>query len=202
MSPRSSGAFDNKFRHNRVGPCRPGEDRGDTPRLCLGNATSRAAYPLCYHITFGTYGTRLHGDDRGTVERAHNAFGEPIVGRDGEWQQVEASLLKFPPRMLTVEQRIAVEKIVPEICARGGWEHVDTAAAQDHVHNLVRAAAEGADVRKWLKRWLSQAMSARWPLLDGQVWWAECGSVKWVWTADYDERVKGYVRRQKTIVLP
>jgi hypothetical protein len=41
-------------------------------------------YPLAYHITFGTYGTRLHGDERGTVERAHNVYGEPIVGMDAD----------------------------------------------------------------------------------------------------------------------
>ncbi|MCH8164939.1 MAG: hypothetical protein IH889_04955 [Planctomycetes bacterium] len=28
--------------------------------------------PLAYHITFGTYGTRLHGDPRGTVDRTLN----------------------------------------------------------------------------------------------------------------------------------
>ena len=78
---------------------------------------SRATYPLCYHITFGTYGTRLHGDSRGTVDRAENAFGAPIVGRDGEWQQDELSLLKFPPRLLTVDQRLAVQEVVPQVCA-------------------------------------------------------------------------------------
>ena len=34
--------------------------------------------PLAYHITFGTYGTRLHGNERGSVDRAHNAPGEPF----------------------------------------------------------------------------------------------------------------------------
>ena len=112
---------------------------------------ARAVYPLCYHITFGTYGTRLHGDDRGTVDREQNAFDEPIVGRDGEWQQEEALLLKFPARMLTIEQRLAVEQIVPQVCVRGGWDHIATAAAPDHVHNLIRATVEGTDVRKWLR---------------------------------------------------
>src|SRR5438876_12296826 len=35
---------------------------------------------LAYHITWGTYGTRLHGDPRKTVDRQHNAYGEPILG--------------------------------------------------------------------------------------------------------------------------
>jgi hypothetical protein len=36
--------------------------------------------PLAYHITWGTYGTRLHGDKRGTVDRENNAFGTPVLG--------------------------------------------------------------------------------------------------------------------------
>jgi hypothetical protein len=43
------------------------------------------ARPLAYHITFGTYGTRLHGDERGTVDRAMNKPGDPIIGADSSW---------------------------------------------------------------------------------------------------------------------
>jgi hypothetical protein len=45
--------------------------------------------PLAYHITFGTYGTRLHGDDRGTVDQAHNFYGDLIAEKDEDWQQIE-----------------------------------------------------------------------------------------------------------------
>ncbi len=42
-------------------------------------------------------------------------------------------------------------------------------------------------------------MSARWPLLPGQVWWGECGSVKWVWAEDYADRVTGYILAQQAM---
>jgi hypothetical protein len=41
--------------------------------------------PIAYHITFGTYGTRLHGDPRGTVDRSMNRPGDPIIGADRAW---------------------------------------------------------------------------------------------------------------------
>lgn len=31
--------------------------------------------PLAYLITFRTYGTWLHGDERGSVDKNHNKFG-------------------------------------------------------------------------------------------------------------------------------
>ena len=158
----------------------------------------RTNFPLAYHITFGTYGTRLHGDSRGTVDRALNQFGDPIIGAEADWQSDETAKLRFPRRFLTVEQRAAVEQVIPSICRRGGWDYIVSAAKPDHVHNLIRASVEGADVRKWLKRWISETLSAQWPLMQGQVWWAECGSVKWVWTPDYYQRVQNYVRGQRT----
>ena len=160
---------------------------------------SRTNFPLAYHITFGTYGTRLHGSDRPTVDRSQNKFGDPVIGKDAEWETMERSLLKFPPTVLTIEQRLFVQQIIPSICVRGKWEHVATAAAKDHVHNIIRAAVEGADIRRWLKRWLSQAMSEKWPPLPDQVWWAECGSVKWIWVNDYYDRAVDYVNDQRAI---
>jgi hypothetical protein len=62
----------------------------------------------------------------------------------------------------------------------------------------MRAAVDGKDIRKWLKRWLSEAMTENWPIQPGEVWWAECGSVKWVWHDDYYARVIKYVRDQAT----
>ena len=35
--------------------------------------------PLAYFITFRAYGTWLHGDERGSVDRLHNTFGSPSL---------------------------------------------------------------------------------------------------------------------------
>jgi REP element-mobilizing transposase RayT len=154
--------------------------------------------PLAYHITWGTYGTRLHGDDRGIVLRDQNQFGEPIIGADSDLDRAESANLRFPPRFLTPEQRRFIESVYPEICTRGNWEPIVIAAAPDHVHTVLRGAADGQDIRKWLKRWMTQALSSRWTLHPGELWWAECGSVKWIWKPDYFDRVVNYVTRQKT----
>jgi len=177
---------------NRAGACRPGEFPG------RHGPAPRAAFPLAYHITWGTYGTRLHGDARGTVHRSENEFGDAIIGTDGDWQREEKSLLRFPIRILTIQQRQFIERAVPPICRRGGWELITVAAGPDHVHCVIRAAVDGKDIRKWLKRWLGESMTGHWPIQPGEVWWAECGSVKWVWNQDYYMRVVDYVRRQET----
>jgi REP element-mobilizing transposase RayT len=157
----------------------------------------RDHYPLAYHITFGTYGTRPHGDERGTVDRAMNRPGDPIIGKDEAWERMELNKLRFPPRVFTHEQMVVVESLVEAVCARGGWTPHTWASGPDHVHAVLGASAEGDAVRKWFKRWLGQSLAARYPLRAGETFWADGGSVKWVWTDDYLARAVDYVRRQR-----
>ena len=154
--------------------------------------------PLAYHITFGMYGSRLHGDPRGTVDRSMNKPGDPIIGRDTDWEQIERSLLRFPPVVPTSQQRRFTESIIPSICDRGGWQLHTCAAQPDHVHTLLTTTADGKTVRRLLKRWLGQALSDRWPLPPEATWWAEGGSVKWIWDQQYFENVFSYIERQRT----
>jgi REP element-mobilizing transposase RayT len=144
-----------------------------------------ASRPLAYHITFGTCGTRLHGDDRGTIDRSLNEPPDPIIGANDGWHFLEENRLNFPPRVFTREEMVAVESLIPEVCVRGGWELHTCAAGPDHVHVVMAGDADGNEIRKWLKRWLGQELAKHYPLKPGETFWAECGSVKWVWTDGY-----------------
>ncbi len=156
-----------------------------------------ANFPQAYHVTFGTYGTRLHGDYRATVLRAMNVPGTPVLGKDPLRLKCEANLLRFEPIVFREEQRQFIEASVPPICRRGGWEYRIAAAGPDHVHVLLSVAADGGAVRKWLKRWLGETLSERWPLSAGRSWWADGGSVKWIWQEGYLQRAFEYIRRQR-----
>src|SRR5438876_2474643 len=70
-----------------IGPTRSGsvgfvwDGSRDSIQYKCAVPLSLVRYPLAYHITFGTYGMRLHGDARGTVDRRVNQPGDAIVGR-------------------------------------------------------------------------------------------------------------------------
>ena len=154
-------------------------------------------WPLAYHITVGTYGTRLHGDGRGTVDRRMNRPGDPIIGRVEQWQRMERASLRFAPRVFSTDEMRVVESLVPAVCDRGGWPLRARACAPDHLHVLLSGAADGSLIRKLLKRWLTQAPAEHIPLIPDQTFWAEFGSVKWVWTEDYLGAVGRYVFDQR-----
>ena len=152
---------------------------------------------LAYHITWGPYGTRLHGDPRGTVDRDHNEFGTPVLGYDQHRWEREKANLKFPPVVLTREQMIAIEELLPDICARGQWTHITGAAGPDHVHEILHSEHNPEIIRRLIKRWLGQELSKQFPIADGATWWAECGSMKFIDNDRYFANATRYVTDQR-----
>jgi REP element-mobilizing transposase RayT len=107
------------------------------------------------------------------------------------------SFLKFPPRNLTSEQCLHAQDLIPEICARGHWQHHACACAPDHVHVILTSPFDPKRIRALLKRWLGQSFSERWLLDPDQTWWAEDGSTKWIHDEQYFNRAVQYVTRQR-----
>jgi REP element-mobilizing transposase RayT len=152
---------------------------------------------IAYHITWGTYGTRLHGDPRRTVDRKHNEVGSPVLGFDEHRWEREKQRLRFPPIWFTVEQMICVESLIPQVCQRGYWTHRASAAGPDHVHVILSSPYEPEAIRRMFKRWLGQELSRKYPLPAGATWWAECGSIRWIKDEQYYTNAVNYVMRQR-----
>ncbi|HEX4125794.1 MAG TPA: hypothetical protein VHY37_13795 [Tepidisphaeraceae bacterium] len=155
---------------------------------------------LAYHITWGTYGTRLHGDPRNTVDRQHNQYGERVLGFDEHRWEREKTSLKFPPVLFTIAQRVIAESLLPEICQRGGWIHRTGAVGPDHVHVILTSQHDPKTIRRLFKRWLHQTLDDRLGHLpDRATWWAECGSTRWIFAEDgeYYANAIDYVTRQR-----
>lgn len=114
-----------------------------------------------YHITFGTYGTRLHGGEAPTVHRSRNRPGEPFVAANAELWEENRRRMEERPCVLSTEQRLFVETEIPAICERGGWTYHLAAAQENHLHVLLSAENEPKGVRRWLKTWLGRALDQK-----------------------------------------
>jgi len=158
---------------------------------------------IAFHITWGTYGTRLHGDPRGTVLRAQNTPGTPILEHDPKLWDDSKARLRYPPVRLTREQMVFIEATIPDLCGRGFWTLHACAAGPDHVHVVLATQHDPDTARRLLKRWLGQAMSEQWDLGDGpdRTWWAEGGSTKPICDEVYLENAVRYVLRQRATHL-
>ncbi|MBI4465797.1 MAG: hypothetical protein HY647_13920, partial [Acidobacteria bacterium] len=77
--------------------------------------------PLAYLITFTCYGTRLHGNAYGSVDREHNTYGTPFLPPDKARLLAEEKSLMQAPYELDCRRRELVLAAVREICSHRRW---------------------------------------------------------------------------------
>ena len=127
-----------------------------------------------------------------------------MLGYDEHRWEHEKGLLKFPPIRFTRPQMLIVESLLPSICERGCWRHITGACGPDHVHEILHSEHDPETIRRLFKRWLGQELSRRLHALpDGATWWAECGSIRWIFEEDgnYYKNASNYVERQRATQL-
>ena len=149
---------------------------------------------LAYHITWGTYGTRLHGGNAPFVDDYHNEYGTPFPPRDPLREEEARELMRGDAVLLTGEQRRVVDQSLTELCGRFEWTVHALAPKTDHVHIVVTALREGDALREALKAGASRALNN---LYGKQRWWAEGGSDRYLWERSYFVNAVNYVKRQR-----
>lgn len=75
------------------------------------------AFPIAYLLTFRTYGTWLHGDERGSVRRnGNNSFGGPTITPSIPLKEKMQDLQKGGALLLDAQQRKCVGAAIIEVC--------------------------------------------------------------------------------------
>jgi len=149
--------------------------------------------PLGYLITFRTYGTWLHGDERGSVDRHHDIYGLPTLGPSSRRKQIERALLKQPPVKLSRRQRVVIDRGMRETCAIRGWKLWALNVRTNHLHCVVTANGNPKNVLVALKAnaTLSMKTAGFWSSTLSP--WARGGSKKYLWTEEELANAIAYV---------
>ena len=154
-------------------------------------------FPLAYLITWTTYGTWLHGDDRGSFDHNGNFIPPDPARRDAA-----AAALVEDPVLLTPDQRAVVDALLVEACARRGWVLHAHNVRTNHVHVVVSAPIPGGQVRAKLKGLASLQLTEHAGLQpssgkDGaRKWFTEKGNVEEVWDDRHLGEAVEYVNDQ------
>src|SRR5436309_15545609 len=96
--------------------------------------------PLAYLITFRTYGTWLHGDERGSVNRFRNVYGTKFLPHERAWRVRNFKKLKMEPVKLNDEQRTCVRMAITACCKFRGWNLMALNVRTNHAHAVVDIA--------------------------------------------------------------
>ena len=96
--------------------------------------------PLAYFISLRSYGTWLHGDKRGSIDRSHNRFRSPYIEPNENWLGHNQQSLKAPPLILKARHRKLVEAAIRETCHTRHWFLQAINVRTNHVHTVVTAS--------------------------------------------------------------
>ncbi len=150
--------------------------------------------PLGYFITFRTYGTWLHGDDRGSVDRKHNEFGTPTLPASEERVKWERSELKQEPVELDAKRREIVERTIREVCAHKCWVLMEVHVRTNHVHVVVDAHGAPEPMMNAFKAWSSRRLAEAGLIERGTKVWSRHGSTVYLFKEEKVEEKCRYVR--------
>jgi REP element-mobilizing transposase RayT len=95
--------------------------------------------PLAYFISFRTYGTWLHGDKRGSIDRLNNRYRSPYIAVDEKWRDYNEQLLKAKPLILRAKHRKSVGAAIRETCNIRRWLLQALSVRTNHIHTVVSA---------------------------------------------------------------
>src|SRR2546421_7320946 len=146
-----------------------------------------------YLITFRCYGTWLHGDERGSVDRYHRAYGTPGLPTSALRRKHDRELLKQPPVKLNSRQREVVEGAIRETCTIRHWQLWSINVRTNHVHAVVSAAKKPEAVLSALKANATRTMK------EAGLWtselspWEFRGSKKYLWDDEQLSKAIAYV---------
>ena len=134
---------------------------------------------LAYFLTWTTYGTWLHGDERGSVDDEHNRFGEPVVEADDVRRRRVAGQMAEGRFVLDGRGRAVVERAVLDHAEVRRWRVDALAVRSNHVHVVVAAPSYSPETvagqfKSWATRRLREA-----GLIEGRRRvWTKMGSTR------------------------
>jgi REP element-mobilizing transposase RayT len=138
--------------------------------------------PLAYLITIRTYGTWLHGDERGSTNRFRNGYGTPFLPHNNAWLTKNQGRLAGKPILLETSHRTCVEKAIRETCKIRRWDLYAVNVRTNHAHSVVAIGAKkpGAALNAF-KANATREMRTAGLISSERSPWADKGSNRSLW---------------------
>lgn len=159
--------------------------------------------PLAYLITFRSYGTWLHGDERGSVSRFRNQYKSRRLPPEKKWLETNHKRLKQDIVTLNSAQRHCVEAATRETCAVRGWGLYAMNVRTNHVHVVVSIGTKKPEIAlNAFKANSTRKMREAGCWKNSRSPWVDKGSKRSLWNERSIEQAVDYVMNGQGDDLP
>jgi REP element-mobilizing transposase RayT len=150
--------------------------------------------PRAFLITFRTYGTWLHGDERGAVDRRkYHTYGTPHMPLNQKLQSDERAALKHSAISLNRQQREVVELTIREVCEHRTYVLHAINVRTNHIHSVVTASCKPDHVMEAFKAYATRKLREAGLASQHSKPWARHGSTVYLWNEEQVNRAIDYV---------
>lgn len=158
--------------------------------------------PLAFFISFRSYGTWLHGDKRGSIDRFHNRYQSPYMTASETWHYYNQLRLRARPLILEAEHRNWIEKAIRETCNIRKWWLYAVNVRTNHVHTVVTANRKAELVLNAFKANATRELRQNGLWREAFSPWARRGSKKKLWNEQSIAKAIDYVLNGQGDDLP
>ena len=159
--------------------------------------------PLGFLITIRCYGTWLHGDERGSMDRrSFNTFDAPRRQANPSLRESDRGFLKSHPMRFDAACRKHVEDAIREVCE---FRRVGLAAINvrtNHAHSVVMSSKPPEPLMTSFKAYATRRLREHGLVGPTQQVWARHGSTRYLWTEEHVASAVEYVVNGQGSDLP
>ena len=155
--------------------------------------------PSGFLLTWTTYGTWLHGDERGSVRRELKKHGwpKPKIEADPAMLQTMRRKLRQEPFLIEPGARGIIEDTIKEVCEHRGWYLHAFNVRTNHVHVVVSGEQSPRKMSGDIKAYCTRKLREK-DLIDvGRRVWTDGGSTRYLWSADDLAGAIDYVKNRQ-----
>lgn len=151
-------------------------------------------FPLAYLITIRTYGTWLHGDERGSVDvHGRNIYGLPKVTPNKNLTERMGENMKDEVFLLDEKQREAVEESIKETCKIRAYDLLAVNVRTNHLHAVVAANVKPEAIINGFKAYATRKLKEKYLIVKDTKVWSRGGSNRYLWKKHHVDEAIDYV---------
>lgn len=155
----------------------------------------QSEFPTAYLITFRTYGTWLHGDERSSVRRnGNNRYGGPKVTSSAPLRELMRETQEGESVILDTAQRNCVDAAIKEVCEFRKYLLRALNVRTNHGHVVVSAAVKPEKIASDFKVYATRRLRAEGLCGPDQKIWSRGASTRYLWKPRHVDGAVDYVK--------